>query len=80
MVNCHSSAGHDVSIGAWSTVSGHCDLTGQTTLGTGAFLGSGARVIPGKTIGDDAVVGAGSVVIRSVASGQKVFGVPARIL
>lgn len=80
MVNCQSSAGHDVSIGAWSTVSGHCDLTGQTTLGAGAFLGSGARVIPGKTIGDDAVVGAGSVVIRSVAAGQKVFGVPARVL
>lgn len=80
MVNCLSSAGHDVSIGAWSTVSGHCDLTGQTTLGSGVFLGSGARIIPGKKIGNNAVVGAGSVVIRSVAAGHKVFGVPARVI
>lgn len=79
MVNCCSSAGHDVSIGDWSTVSAHCDLTGHTKLGRGVFLGSGARVIPGKSIGDFAYVGAGSVVIRSVAAGQKVFGNPARV-
>lgn len=79
MINCHSSAGHDVSVGAWSTISGHCDLTGHTKLGRGVFFGSGARIIPEKTIGDDAFVGAGSVVIRSVAAGQKVFGSPARV-
>jgi sugar O-acyltransferase (sialic acid O-acetyltransferase NeuD family) len=79
MVNCCSSAGHDVSVGDWSTISAHCDLTGYTTLGQGVFLGSGARIIPGKSVGDFASVGAGSVVIRSVAAGQKVFGNPARV-
>ncbi len=78
MINCSSSAGHDVSIGDWSTVSAHCDLTGDTKLGCEVFLGSGVRVIPGKSIGDNAVVGAGSVVIRSVNPKQKVFGNPAR--
>ena len=79
MVNCHSSAGHDVTIGDWSTISGHCDLTGHTKLGQRVFFGSGARIIPGKSVGNEAVVGAGSVVIRSVAAGQKVFGNPARV-
>lgn len=79
MINCSSSAGHDVKIGDWSTISAHCDLTGYTQLGKGVFLGSGARIIPGKSVGDGGVVGAGSVVIRSVASGQKVFGNPARV-
>jgi sugar O-acyltransferase (sialic acid O-acetyltransferase NeuD family) len=79
MINCRSSAGHDVTIGDWSTISAHCDLTGHTTLGRGVFMGSGARVIPGKFVGEDAVVGAGSVVIQSVAAGQKVFGNPARV-
>lgn len=79
MINCHSSAGHDVTIGDWSTISGHCDLTGYTKLGTGVFFGSGARIIPGKSVGDNAVVGAGAVVIRSVAVEQKVFGNPARV-
>ena len=79
MINCLSSAGHDVSIGDWCTISAHCDLTGYTKLGRGVFMGSGARVIPGKSVGENAIVGAGSVVIRSVAAGQKVFGNPARI-
>ena len=42
------------------------------------FIGSGARVIPGKRVGDGANVGAGSVVIRSVDPGDRVFGNPAR--
>ena len=78
MINCQSSAGHDVRIGDWCTISAHCDLTGHTQLGRGVFMGSGARIIPGKSVGDHAVVGAGSVVIRSVANKQKVFGNPAR--
>lgn len=79
MINCCSSVGHDAIIGDWCTISAHCDLTGHTKLGRGVFMGSGARVIPGKSVGENAVVGAGSVVIRSVASGQKVFGNPARV-
>jgi sugar O-acyltransferase (sialic acid O-acetyltransferase NeuD family) len=79
-INCHSSAGHDVVIGEWATVSGHCDLTGNTRYGVGAFLATGVRIVPGKSVGDFAYVGAGSVVIRSVKSGQTVFGNPARAL
>ncbi|MDQ8193575.1 acetyltransferase [Coraliomargarita sp. SDUM461004] len=78
MVNCHSTAGHDVVIESWTTISGHCDLTGGSRVGEGAFLGSGVRVIPGKRVGSGATVGAGSVVIRHVAEGARVFGNPAR--
>lgn len=76
-VNCHSSVGHDVQIGCWATVSGHCDLTGGSSLGEGAFLGSGARILPMKRVADWSYVGAGSVVIRSTKRGQRVFGNPA---
>jgi len=79
-INCHSSVGHDVVIGAWATISGHCDLTGNTRYGVGAFLATGVRIVPGKSIGDFSYVGAGSIVIRSVKDGQKVFGNPARVL
>lgn len=78
VVNCHSSAGHDVRMGAWSTISGHCDLTGHVRLGERVFVGSGARVLPGKSVGDGAVVGAGSVVLRNVPDKARVFGNPAR--
>jgi sugar O-acyltransferase (sialic acid O-acetyltransferase NeuD family) len=79
MINCHSSAGHDVVIGDWCTIGAHCDLTGGTSLGQGVFLGSGVRVIPSKTIGSSSTVGAGSVVIRNVAPETRVFGNPARV-
>lgn len=42
------------------------------------WLGSGCRILDGVHIGSHAVVGAGSVVTRSVAAGETVVGVPAR--
>ena len=52
----------------------------RTTVGRDAFLGSGAILIAPVSIGDNAVVGAGSVVTKNhdVGAGQTVVGVPAR--
>ncbi|MEO0510106.1 MAG: acetyltransferase [Verrucomicrobiota bacterium] len=77
-VNCLSSIGHDVKVGDWATISGHCDLTGKSSIGEGSFLGSGSRILPGKSVGSEALVGAGSVVLNSVSDGKKVFGNPAQ--
>jgi UDP-2-acetamido-3-amino-2,3-dideoxy-glucuronate N-acetyltransferase len=46
----------------------------------GAYVGAGAILLPGVEIGDCAVVGAGSVVTRSVAPYTVVAGSPARLL
>lgn len=80
MFNCGASAGHDVRVGDCSTISGHCDLTGFVTVGEEVFMGSGARVIPSRKIGNRAIVGAGSAVIMNVAAGATVMGVPAKPL
>lgn len=45
-----------------------------------ASVGSGATILCGITIGENAVVGAGSVVTHDVPDGVIVAGVPARIL
>jgi len=47
-------------------------------IGTNVWIGGGALILPGVTIGDDAIVGAGSVVTRDVPSGATVMGNPAR--
>lgn len=49
-------------------------------IGTGAWIGAGARILAGVRIGDRAVIGAGAVVTRDVAAGEIVGGVPARPL
>ncbi len=47
-------------------------------VGKNVWIGGGAILLPGITIGDDAVVGAGSVVTRDIAPGVTVAGNPAR--
>lgn len=51
----------------------------QTILETGCSIGANATVLPGLTIGRDAMVGAGSVVTQSVPAFAIVMGNPARI-
>jgi maltose O-acetyltransferase len=43
-------------------------------------LGGGVIVLPGVEIGRDVVVGAGSVVTRSVPDGVTVAGSPCRVI
>jgi maltose O-acetyltransferase len=49
-------------------------------IGCNVWIGGGAIILPGVSIGDDAVIGAGSVVTRDVPAGATVAGNPARIL
>lgn len=47
-------------------------------IGCNVWIGGGAIILPGVTIGDDAIIGAGAVVTRDVADGVTVAGNPAR--
>jgi maltose O-acetyltransferase len=47
------------------------------TIEDGVWIGMGAKILPGVTIGKNAVIGAGSVVNKSVAPNTVVAGVPA---
>ncbi len=49
-------------------------------LGKNVWLGTGAIILPGVTIGDHAIVGAGSVVTKDVAEKTIVVGNPAKFL
>lgn len=55
-------------------------LAGNITIKKRAQIGIGARIIPGVTIGEDAIIGAGTVVIRDVPDGATVVGNPGKII
>ncbi len=50
------------------------------TVGDGAWLGAGAKVLDGVEIGGHAVIGAGAVVRESVPERATAVGVPAKIV
>jgi len=52
----------------------------RTVVKRGASIGANATILPGLTIGERAMVGAGAVVVRSVPPNAIVSGNPARIL
>jgi UDP-2-acetamido-3-amino-2,3-dideoxy-glucuronate N-acetyltransferase len=52
----------------------------RTHVRSRASLGSGAIILCGLTIGEDAIVGAGAVVTHDVPNGAIVAGSPARVL
>ena len=51
-----------------------------TIVKRGASIGSGSTIMCGVTIGEDAVVGAGSLVLANVENATTVAGNPARVL
>jgi acetyltransferase-like isoleucine patch superfamily enzyme len=51
----------------------------KTLVKNGASIGSGCTILANVTIGENAIVGAGSVVTRDVPPSAIVFGNPARV-
>ncbi len=52
----------------------------RTTIGADVFIGSNTSLVAPLAIGDGAATGAGTVVLRDVAAGERVVGNPARTL
>jgi len=56
------------------------ELGAPVTIGADVWVGGGAIILPGVTIGDRAVIGAGSVVTRAVPPGVLAVGNPCRVV
>lgn len=80
LVNPQVAVAHDVQAGRCAVFSPMCAANGAVVLGDGAFLGTHATVLPGRTVGAWAYVGAGALVNHDVAPCAKVVGVPARVI
>ncbi len=71
--------GHDASIAVIGRATGKkLDSVGKIDIRDNVFVGYGAILLPGITIGPNAIVAAGAVVNRDVPPGTVVGGVPAK--
>jgi len=71
--------GHDASIAVIGRATGKkLDSVGKIDIRDNVFIGYGAILLPGVTIGPNAIVAAGAVVNRDVPPGSVVGGVPAK--
>lgn len=80
LVNLHCTLGHDVHIGPYSSLAPGVHLSGAARLGRAVEVGTGAVVLPGRSLGEEARLGAGAVLTHHLPAGQTWAGVPAKPL
>jgi UDP-3-O-[3-hydroxymyristoyl] glucosamine N-acyltransferase len=56
------------------------DCFGKITIGDYVYIGNNAMIMPGVSVGNNVIIGAGSVVTKSVPSNVVIGGNPAKIL
>ncbi len=56
------------------------EAAAPVTVGVNVWIGAGAILCPGVSVGDDSIVGAGSVVTRDVPAGVMAAGNPCRVI
>jgi acetyltransferase-like isoleucine patch superfamily enzyme len=73
----------NVVISFGTTITTHdasCNEVAPVVIKRGAFIGARSIILPGVTIAESSIVGAGSVVTRDVPPGKVVGGCPAKII
>ena len=56
------------------------EITKPISIGNNVYVGINCTILPGVTIGDNVIIGAGSVVTRDIPSNSVAAGVPAKVI
>ena len=77
-INCNSNIGHDSKIGKFSSIMASVTIGGHCSISNLVYIGSGAILLPKVTIASELLIGAGSVVIKSLNKRGSYFGNPVK--
>ena len=72
--------GHDVTIGDYVQIASFTFIGAHAHIGSDVQIHPHTCILPGVAVGDRAVIGAGSVVVRDVPADTTVFGNPAKVV
>lgn len=78
IINTNAVVEHDCILGSNVHIAPGVVLAGQVIIGDLSFIGANSVVIPSRKIGNNVIVGAGSVVLKDIKENQKWVGVPAK--
>lgn len=76
--NLNTTIGHDSIIGSYCTFSPACNISGNTNIGNRVFFGTNAVILEQLKVVDDAVIGAGAVVVKDINEAGTYVGIPAK--
>ena len=57
-----------------------CQFNMPVYIGKNCWIGAGAILLPGVTVGDNTVIGAGSVVVKDIPDGCVAVGNPCKVV
>jgi len=77
IINTGAIVDHDTCVDEGAHICPGVNIAGKVSIGKKTFIGIGATVINNIVIGDNVIIGAGSVVIRDVGDNSKLSGIPA---
>lgn len=80
ILNTSCSVDHDCNISAGVHISPGSHLAGDVSVGLCSWIGIGSTIIQGKVVGDDTIIGAGSVVISDIPDNVTAVGFPSKII
>lgn len=78
IINTGAVIEHDCQIGDFCHISPNATLAGNVHLGEGVWIGAGAVILPGVKIAPWTIIGAGTVVPRTLDAAGTYIGVPAK--
>lgn len=78
ILNLACTVGHDTTIGAFSSFMPSVNISGEVTIHSSVYVGTGAKIINQLEIGENTVIGAGAVVSKSIPANCTAVGIPAK--
>lgn len=80
IINTNSSIDHESSVADFASLGPNSSIAGKSSIGTKSHLGIGANVIEKVSLGDNSIVGGGSIVTRNLGENGVFLGSPARLV
>ena len=77
-INLNCTVGHDVQFNDYITVYPGVNISGNVIINDCVEVGTGTKIIQGKKIVKETVIGAGSVVVKDIVVNGTYIGIPAK--